>query len=235
MLPHRSLDLYKNIAITFESAMHEDTALTSDKWPRQAIHARHCSNLLSQAYQKSLRLFVFRHSPANAEPPIGLYDPKHDKSFVRVDLRADEQSPDLLTCLTNLLSSDSPSGPEVIFNTSEVIAFQLARHEPLPSYSGAVAPPRIPFRYPKELYLDQFLKENYEVASDRRVEQRRMLEEIQALNMRKTVLTHFKVRSLRLHSRARRLSNSKGQGRSQGLQLCATLLRACSRQIYART
>ncbi|KAI0037037.1 hypothetical protein K488DRAFT_39805 [Vararia minispora EC-137] len=110
------------------------------------------------------------------------------QSIVRVDIRGDDDSSELLVCLRNLLAS----GPEVIYDASDVIAFHLVRHEVLPSYPDTAPTARSAFRYPKALYLDQFMRENHELATARWSEQQQTLEEIRKLNLRKTTLTHFK-------------------------------------------
>ncbi|KAG1888259.1 hypothetical protein F4604DRAFT_1916175 [Suillus subluteus] len=73
---------------------------------------------------------------------------------------------------------------QVIFEPSEMIAFHLAR-------SGTVTGERKPFKYPKHIYLDQFLKENIELAESKRVQQRDLHAEIQKLVLHNKSLTHF--------------------------------------------
>jgi hypothetical protein len=117
-----------------------------------------------------------------------------------VDIHEDEQSADLISCLSKLLMNDSISAPEVIFEPSAVIAFHLVRHEPLPSYAGSASAQRRMFRFPKHFYLDQFMKENFELANAKRIERQTILEKIQQLNLRKTTLTNFKVKPNHLRS-----------------------------------
>ena len=84
----------------------------------------------------------------------------------------------------------------VIFEPSDIIAFQLVRDGALPSYDAAAGrkAERVPFRYPASVYLDQFMRESYALASAKRAEQRGLLEEVRELEERKRNLLRFNVR-----------------------------------------
>lgn len=139
------------------------------------------------------RLFHFRYGPADSEPNLSPFDRRLDTSVVKVDVRDGEQFTDLISCLSRQLSHEILSRQQVIFEPSDVVTFQIVRHEPLPSYSGA-SPSRQPFRYPKCLYLDQFMYENADLANQKRNEQREIQEHIERLRLRKVTLTLPNVR-----------------------------------------
>ena len=85
----------------------------------------------------------------------------------------------------------------VIFEPSDIIAFQLVRDGALPSYDAAAAgrkAERVPFRYPASVFLDQFMRESYDLANVKRAEQRVLWEEVKELEGRKKQLLHFNVR-----------------------------------------
>ena len=86
----------------------------------------------------------------------------------------------------------------VIFEPSDVIAFQLVRDGAPPSYDAHAAAgrkaERVPFRYPASVFLDQFMRESYELANVKRVEQRVLWEEVKELERRKKGLLHHNVR-----------------------------------------
>ena len=80
----------------------------------------------------------------------------------------------------------------VIFEPSETIAFQLLRDSASPSYDAAVGrkTERAIFKYPKSAYLDQFMRETYELASAKRAEQGKLLAEVTELETRGKNLLH---------------------------------------------
>lgn len=142
-----------------------------------------------------LRLFHFRYGPKDSEPNTLPLDNRIDKAVVRVDIRDGEPSHDLISCLSDQLSHTGLGmAPQVIFESSDVVAFQLVRHESLPSYTGNSAP-RQRFEYPKHLYLDRFMKENAELAMQKKRQQKDIQEEVQRLISKKSALTHTNVGS----------------------------------------
>ena len=136
----------------------------------------------------------FRSGPSDAREDAYAFDRCVETAVVKVDVQDGDQNKDLISCLSAQLSRAEPNTKQqVIFDPSDVVAFQLVRHEALPSYSGGVPPPRERFRYPKQLYLDRFMKERSELAEARRTQQQEIHEEIQRLVSRKAALTHYNV------------------------------------------
>ena len=71
-------------------------------------------------------------------------------AIVKVDIRDDDQSADLVSALSaRMAHCEILSKQLVIFELSDVVTFQLMRHDNLPSYSRTSSLPRQPFRYPK--------------------------------------------------------------------------------------
>jgi hypothetical protein len=113
---------------------------------------------------------------------------------VKVDIRDDNQSADLVSALSaRMAHSEIPSKQQVIFEPSDVVTFQLVRHDMLPSYSRTPALPRQPFRYPKHIYLDQYMKENVEISSAKWKQQKEIAEKIQNLTLRENALKRHQV------------------------------------------
>ena len=113
---------------------------------------------------------------------------------MKVDIRDDEQSADLVSALSaRMAHSEIPSKQLVIFEPSDVVTFQLVRHDTLPSYSRPPSLPQQPFRYPKHIYLDQYMKENVEISSAKWRQQREIAEKIQNLTLRENALKKHQV------------------------------------------
>ncbi|TFY81122.1 hypothetical protein EWM64_g2892 [Hericium alpestre] len=159
-----------NLAWITESVLHKEVATQAHQWSR---------------------LFHFRYGSSDAEPNLSPLDKRYDTSVVKVDVRDEDKNYDLISALSSQLSHDDMSTRQhVIFEPSDVVSFHLVRHESLPSYSGGQSPPKQRFRYPKHIYLDQFMRENAEFAASKRAQQKQILEEIQRLTLRKAALTH---------------------------------------------
>jgi hypothetical protein len=136
------------------------------------------------------RIMQFQYGNSNFDDEPG--ELLQDASIVRVEALGRSETNDLVGRLSAQLSNNKDDiKRQVIFEPSEVIAFHLAR-------SGTVTGERKPFKYPKHIYLDQFLKENVELAESKRVQQRDLRTEIQKLMSHNKSLTHFNVRPLRL-------------------------------------
>jgi hypothetical protein len=115
-------------------------------------------------------------------------------AIVKVDIRDDEQSADLVSALSaRMAHSEIPSRQQVIFEPSDVVTFQLVRHDALPTYSRNPCLPRQPFRYPKHIYLDQYMKENVEISSAKWRQQKEIAEKIQTLTLRENSLKRHQV------------------------------------------
>ena len=132
------------------------------------------------------RLFFFRYNYSDAEPGSSDLDQRYDMTVVKVDIRGVPEANDLLSCLSQELFPERHQRQQVIFKPSEVVAFQLIRNHPT---NGD----REIFSFPSHLYLDQFLKENVELANSRRKLQWDLNAEIEKLNRRKLELTRHEV------------------------------------------
>ncbi|THH16377.1 hypothetical protein EW146_g4264 [Bondarzewia mesenterica] len=173
--------LYSKVAEITETALHGNAASKSSKWPR---------------------LFHFRYGPGDSEPIECPFDRRVDTSVVKVDIHDGDQNNDLISCLSTQLShTDVSTKQQVILEPSDVVAFQLVRHEAPPSYSGGPSAPKQLFRYPKQMYLDRFMRENAELANSGRTQQQELHEEIQRLTLRKAGLTHANSGSCSMQNR----------------------------------
>jgi hypothetical protein len=115
-------------------------------------------------------------------------------AIVKVDIRNDDQSTDLVSALSaRMAHSEIPSKQLVIFESSDVVTFQLLRHETLPAYSRTPTLPRQPFKYPKHIYLDQYMKENVEISSAKWRQRKEIAEKIQTLTLRENALKRHQV------------------------------------------
>ena len=136
------------------------------------------------------------------------------------------------------LKSKGGSKRHVIFEPSDIVAFQLVRDGGAPPpYDAAVGAgagrrtERATFRYPASVYLDQFMRESYALASAKRAEQRGLLEEVRELEERKRNLLRFNVRLVSLRFSELALGDADavlmttGQGRACRLAVVPVLLR----------
>ena len=115
-------------------------------------------------------------------------------AIVKVDIRDDDQSANLASALSaRMAHSEIPSKRQVIFEPSDVVTFQLVRHDSLPSYSRTPVLPKKPFQYPKHIYLDQYMKENVEISAAKWKEQKEIGEKIQELTLRENSLKQHQV------------------------------------------
>ena len=117
--------------------------------------------------------------------------------FVRVPVGLTPDANDLVSSLAaELTPMFSDKMEQVIYEPSEVIAFQLSRGSQPPSYDASVGrrTERETFKYPKSVYLDQFMRESYDLANAKRQEQKKLLAEVKMLEERKKDLLHFNVR-----------------------------------------
>jgi hypothetical protein len=123
-----------------------------------------------------------------------------DDCVVSVDVGGDDSvHNDLVSRLSANRSRYHENGSyhEVILEPSQVIAFRL-RHERVmgpalqPSSSSDT---RQPFRFPKSLYMDQFLAKNFELANLKRRQQAQINADILQLTFRRSSITRFEVGS----------------------------------------
>ena len=116
---------------------------------------------------------------------------------VKVNVGTTPETNDLVSSLAaDLTPSYTQSIRQVIFEPSEVIAFQLNRSAQPPSYDASMGwrTERETFKYPKSIYLDQFMRESYELADAKRQEQKKLMAEVKELEERKKNLLFFNVR-----------------------------------------
>lgn len=138
------------------------------------------------------RLLHFQYGSGVSEPGELL----QETSIVPIDVNGGESN-DLIGRLSAQLSKpqSEPGKQSVIFEPSEVVAFELVRVSSTPSTSSSGGgSDKKAFTYPKSIYLDQFLRENVELAQAKRKQRREMLEEVQRLVLHKKTLSHFDVR-----------------------------------------
>lgn len=133
------------------------------------------------------RLLHFQYGNGISEPGELL----QETSIVPIDVNGGESN-DLIGRLSAQLSKplSEPGKQSVIFEPSEVVAFELVRSSTSASGGGL---DRKAFTYPKSIYLDQFLRENVELAQAKRGQRQEMLDEVQRLVLHKKTLTHFDV------------------------------------------
>ncbi|KAH7925332.1 hypothetical protein BV22DRAFT_1104980 [Leucogyrophana mollusca] len=136
------------------------------------------------------RCLHFQYGNSASEPGGFL----QETCVVKVEVTGGEND-DLIGRLSAQLSKphDAVSKQDVIFEPSDVVAFQLSRSSGniFQGTSGEKKIERKPFKYPKHIFLDQFLKENVELAKSKRTQQREMNEEVEKLVLHKKSLTHF--------------------------------------------
>ncbi|KAF8452404.1 hypothetical protein L210DRAFT_2031624 [Boletus edulis BED1] len=135
------------------------------------------------------RLLHFQYGSGISEPGELL----QETSIVPIDVNGGESN-DLIGRLSvqpSKLQSE-PGKQCVIFEPSEVVAFELVRPSSTPgTTANGNGSDRKPFTYPKSIYLDQFLRKNVELAQTKRAQKREMLQEVQQLLLHKNTLTHF--------------------------------------------
>ena len=131
------------------------------------------------------RLLHFQYGSGISEPGELL----QETSIVPIDVNGGESN-NLIGRLSTQLSKpqSEPGKQSVIFEPSAVVAFELVRSSSTPS-----ATTNKTFTYPKSIYLDQFLRENVELAQEKRKQKQDMLDEIQRLVLHKKTLTNFDV------------------------------------------
>ena len=137
------------------------------------------------------RLFHFLHGQSDNDPRK--YPNETELVTVTVGGNTAGENNDLISCLSAQLSAplDQPARQELIFEPSDVVAFELVGRTS--SQSTSFGSERKAFRYPKHIYLDQFLQANVELANAKRAEQREMNDELEKLFVRRKSLTSFDV------------------------------------------
>lgn len=193
---HYIADFYKELAYVVEPALDPDDISPSHLARSAYVHISH-----RPLTYTSFRLFHFRYGNSQDDLSAMPFDRRVDLAVVRVDIRGTEDTNDLVSCLATELGLADPAGDptrqQAIHAMSEVVAFQLVRDNAAPptysAASGAGRVERTPFRYPKHVHLDQFMKENLSLANQKRERQRSLYAEVDALVAKKQSLTRFKV------------------------------------------
>jgi hypothetical protein len=137
------------------------------------------------------RLLHFQYGSGISEPGELL----QETSIVPIDVNG-KGSNDLIGQLSAQLSKpqSEPGKQSVIFEPSEVVGFELVRSSSAPgTTANGGGSDRKAFTYPKSIYLDQFLRENVELAQGKRRQRQEMAEEVQQLVKHKKTLTDFDV------------------------------------------
>ncbi|KAJ3557621.1 hypothetical protein NM688_g1374 [Phlebia brevispora] len=159
-----SCDCYNKLTSTLELELHEPV-------------------LAEAEYTDLPRIFYFQYNYSDTEiTSFGDLDPRFDMAVVKVDIRGTPDANDLLSCLSQELFPERYQRQQVIFKSSEIVAFQLMRHY---TTNGE----RELFSFPPHLYLDQFLRENVELANEKRRRQWELNAQVDKLNQRKAELT----------------------------------------------
>ncbi|RPD52248.1 hypothetical protein L226DRAFT_474460 [Lentinus tigrinus ALCF2SS1-7] len=210
------LEMYTNMDLARMSELNVDASLrafSTEPWGGPAerpgdVSARFYGRLvyaienvlkynnINNPERKHRRLMELQYGEHGAEPDDLS---THNLSVVRVNVGSSPDSNDLLSALAaefappDTLKNKAPMRRHVIFEPSEVIAFELVRDSAPPSYDAAIGRKneRSTFRYPKSLYLDQFMRDSYELANQKRMTQRGLLDGIKDLEARKQKLLHF--------------------------------------------
>ncbi|KAI9068656.1 hypothetical protein FKP32DRAFT_1561274 [Trametes sanguinea] len=144
--------------------------------------------------ERKHRLFTLRHGLHDSEPDDRNLD---ELCCVKVAASMNQEANDLVSALAVELAPDPAQAPlarrQVILEPSEVIAFQLLHDVTPPSYDAAVGrrTERALFKYPKSVYLDQFMKESFELANEKRTAQRKILQDIKELDAKKKNLLYY--------------------------------------------
>ncbi|KAI0672474.1 hypothetical protein C8Q78DRAFT_1077991 [Trametes maxima] len=167
-----SLDFYRRVAYVVEQALE-------------------CDNV-NNVERQEVRLLALRY---------GHLDPRSlGESLLAcltVNIGSNPDTNDLVSSLTAELIPDPAKKPvtsrQVIFDASESISFQLVRNAAPPSYDAAVGrrSERATFKFPLSIYLDQFMKESYELADQKRAAQRVLLQKVTELEAKKKALLYF--------------------------------------------
>ncbi|KAI0768258.1 hypothetical protein BD413DRAFT_696035 [Trametes elegans] len=151
-------------------------------------------NNLRNPERKPHRLLSLQYGHHDAQAD----DPSTDNlCCVKVNVGSSPDANDLISSLAAELAPDpAPAATarrQVIFAPSDVVAFQLLRDAAPPAYDVALGrkPERALFRYPQSVFLDQFMKDSFELANEKRAEQRRLLQKVKELEARKKNLLHF--------------------------------------------
>ncbi|KAI0340340.1 hypothetical protein BDW22DRAFT_1360280 [Trametopsis cervina] len=164
--------------LTFEFYSHVS-------WAVETIANGHLATVSPEPLGWS-RLFHFRHGKRDALPYKGPFNKEFDVAVVRVSVPNNSEANDLMSCLaTEFVDEANDFKQDIsIVDASAVLAFEISRY---PSASGD----RTKFSYPPTVYLDQFMRENAPLSTEKRRARKAASEEITRLQSTKTsLLTH---------------------------------------------
>ena len=90
------------------------------------------------------------------------------------------------------VSGNNSTQYDVILEPSDVLGFQLTRAN---SDGSSTKPSADPISFPKTIYLDRFLFDNFQFVHHRRMAERKMRQEIHDLTRQREALTRYNVGS----------------------------------------
>ena len=198
-------DLYRAVATFISKALQqqlEDEGLQRTGYQFNDPSYRQFSDLVKSL---SPQVFFFSYSRINTQSSAEVV--VHEDCLVQVETSDDGESEnDLISRLTSSLSRyhDTGSEHDVIIEPSEVIAFHLRNTRSATCSANASALlSQKPFKYPKTLYLDRFLSDNFQLADAKRKQQMDIADQIQKLTAQRNSITHCNVSLVRPLSRHR--------------------------------
>ncbi|KAI0634033.1 hypothetical protein C8Q77DRAFT_1109415 [Trametes polyzona] len=151
-------------------------------------------NNLRNPERKQHRLFSLQYGYHDTEADV---DSRDNLCCVKVAVGLTPDRSDLVSSLAADLAPDpvkfANARRQVIFEPSEVLAFQLIRDAAPPPYDAVIGrrPERATFKYPKSVFLDQFMRDTYELANEKRAAQRKLFLDVKELEAKKKNLLHF--------------------------------------------
>ena len=171
-----------------------------------------------------------------------VFDLKTDISLFSIKYNDEDESNDLIRCLSNQVFPKAPKlgplnvdpgtpGERAITEAADVIAFAPARDESLPSYQDALTGKprqRRKFSFPESFYLDRFLRANHEQAQKVIQNANIAEEEIRRLVKKKSEITKLDVGDIHSAPVLGKLTGATEQGCDEEHSILIVLLRECS-------
>lgn len=139
-------------------------------------------------------LFSFTHGQVRkkVDQPLSNLKTPGTGFIVSVDAGGGHLHSDLISSISNGLnkqSSPTSSTHDVIIRPSEVVGFALMRP---PNAPGTKSSPDL-FVYPKTLFMDRFLLDNFEIVDAKRQQEHNLLRKVEELREMKEKLTRHDV------------------------------------------
>ncbi|KAI8972449.1 hypothetical protein BD414DRAFT_560365 [Trametes punicea] len=185
-----SYRFYDNLAYAVEHTLKYNNLRNPDRKPHRQVGY---VTMEDHSHSHTDRLLSLQYGLHDAEPD----DPSIDNlCCVKVTVGVNPDANDLVSSLAAELAPDPSKSPspkrQVIIEPSDVITFQLLRDVAPPPYDAAVGrrTERAIFKYPKSVFLDQFMKDSFELANEKRTARRKLLQEVKELEARKKSLLH---------------------------------------------